>query len=275
MLFLLFSHKTNTMRNKLLLTLVVSCVLTACAKSPMGRNQLMMMPDTQVNQMGLQAFTQLKQTKPVSRNPHYINFVNCVAHPLTQQVGEGAWEIVVFEDATLNAFALPGNKIGVHSGLVNMVDNPAELAAVIGHEIGHVLAKHTNERMSGETVTKRGMGLLGAVVGIDQSISMQLGMSALGLGLQYGVLMPYGRTHESEADVMGLDLMAKSGFDPRQSINLWVKMSQARNGQAQPEYLSTHPSDATRIDNLNQNMAGAMQEYQQAKAQGKHPNCSK
>jgi len=104
---------------------------------------------------------------------------------------------------------------------------------------------------------------------------MQLGMSALGLGLKYGVLMPYGRTHESEADVMGLDLMAKSGFDPRQSINLWVKMSQARNGQAQPEYLSTHPSDATRIDNLNQNMAGAMQEYQQAKAQGKHPNCSK
>ncbi|MEI6145242.1 MAG: M48 family metallopeptidase [Methylococcales bacterium] len=263
------------MRNKLLLILVASCVLTACAKSPMGRNQLMMMPDTQVNQMGLQAFTQLKQTKPVSRNPHYINFVNCVAHPLTQQVGEGAWEIVVFEDATLNAFALPGNKIGVHSGLVNMVDNPAELAAVIGHEIGHVLAKHTNERMSGETVTKQGMGLLGAVVGIDQSISMQLGMSALGLGLQYGVLMPYGRTHESEADVMGLDLMAKSGFDPRQSINLWVKMSQARNGQAQPEYLSTHPSDATRIDNLNQNMAGAMQEYQQAKAQGKHPNCSK
>ncbi len=275
MLFLLFSHKTNTMRNKLLLTLVASCVLTACAKSPMGRNQLMMMPDTQVNQMGLQAFTQLKQTKPVSRNPHYINFVNCVAHPLTQQVGEGAWEIVVFEDATLNAFALPGNKIGVHSGLVNMVDNPAELAAVIGHEIGHVLAKHTNERMSGETVTKQGMGLLGAVVGIDQSISMQLGMSALGLGLQYGVLMPYGRTHESEADVMGLDLMAKSGFDPRQSINLWVKMSQARNGQAQPEYLSTHPSDATRIDNLNQNMARAMQEYQQAKAQGKHPSCSK
>jgi len=241
----------------------------------MGRNQLMMMPDTQVNQIGLQAFSQLKQTKPVSRNAQYINFVNCVAHPLTQQVGEGAWEIVVFEDATLNAFALPGNKIGVHSGLVNMVDNPAELAAVIGHEIGHVLAKHSNERMSGETVTKQGMGLLGAVVGIDQSITMQLGMSALGLGLKYGVLMPYGRTHESEADVMGLDLMAKSGFDPRQSVNLWVKMSQARNGQAQPEYMSTHPSDASRIDNLNQNMARAMQEYQQAKAQGKHPNCSK
>jgi predicted Zn-dependent protease len=100
-------------------------------------------------------------------------------------------------------------------------------------------------------------------------------MSALGLGVQYGVLLPFSRTQESEADVIGLDLMAKSGFDPRQSINLWVKMSQASQGQTPPEFMSTHPADSTRMDNLNKNMPRALQEFQQAQAQGKRPYCSK
>lgn len=263
------------MRKKLFLTLVASCILTACAKSPTGRNQFMMMQDTQMDQMGLQAFSKLKQTKPASGNKRHTRFVNCIAKPITQLVGGGNWEIVVFEDKELNAFALPGNKIGVYTGLINMVDNQDQLAAVIGHEIGHVLAKHSNERLSQETAVSQGMDVVKAVAGAPQSPLGQIGMAALGLGVEYGVLLPYSRTQESEADVIGLDLMAKAGFNPEQSINLWQKMAQASAGQTPPEFMSTHPADATRIANLNKNMPKALQLYQQAQASGKHPNCSK
>jgi predicted Zn-dependent protease len=263
------------MRNKLFLTLVACCVLTACTKSPTGRTQFMMMPDTEMSQMGLQAFTKLKQTKPVTTNSRYTSFVNCIAQPITQLVGGGVWEIVVFEDSSLNAFALPGNKIGVYTGLVNMVTDQSQLAAVIGHEIGHVLAKHSNERMSQQTAVSQGMSMVGAVVGAPTTAMGQLGMSALGMAAEYGVLLPYSRTQESEADVIGLDLMAKSGFDPRQSLVLWQKMSQASGGQEPPEFMSTHPANASRISELSNNMPRAVQEYQQAQASGRHPNCSK
>lgn len=260
------------MRKKLFFILMASCLLSACVKSPTGRSQLMMMPDAQMDQMGLQAFEKLKQTKPVSNNSRYTQFVNCIAQPITRIVGGGQWEIVVFEDDSLNAFALPGNKIGVYTGLINMVDNSSQLAAVIGHEIGHVLAKHSNERMSHETAAQQGMSVIGAVVGTPSSALGQVGMAALGLGVEYGVLLPYSRTQESEADIMGLGLMAKAGFDPRESINLWQKMSQAGNGQTPPEFMSTHPGNASRINELNRNMPQALQQYQVA---GNHPNCSK
>jgi predicted Zn-dependent protease len=234
----------------------------------------MMMPDNQMDQMGIQAFSKLKQTQPVSRNARYTNFVNCIARPITQIVGGGAWEVVVFENKELNAFALPGNKIGVYTGLVNMVDNQEQLAAVIGHEIGHVIAKHSNERASNEAAMSQGMGIVSAVVGTPQTAMGQLGMAALGIGAQYGVLLPYSRTQESEADVIGLELMAKAGFNPQQSIRLWQKMSQASQGQP-PEFMSTHPADSTRIEGLSRNMPKALQAYQQAQASGKHPNCNK
>lgn len=262
------------MRNKFFLSLVASCILTACATSPTGRSQLMMMPDAEMDQMGLQAFSQIKQSKPVSSNSRYKKFVTCIAKPLTQQIG-GNWEVVVFEDETLNAFALPGKKIGVHTGLIKLVDNQDQLAAVIGHEIGHVLAKHSNERMSQEKAVGTGLSVVSAVVGTPSSVLGQVGMAALGVGAQYGVLLPYSRTHESEADIIGLDMMAKSGFDPRQSVRLWQKMSQASQGQEPTEFLSTHPANATRIDDLNKNMSKAMQTYQQAQALGRNPRCSK
>lgn len=259
------------MRNKLFLTLAASCILTACATSPTGRSQLMMMPDAEMDQMGLQAFSQIKQSKPVSTSSRYKKFVTCIAKPLTQQIG-GNWEVVVFEDETLNAFALPGKKIGVHTGLIKLVDNQDQLAAVIGHEIGHVLAKHSNERMSQEKAVGTGLSVVSAVVGTPTSVLGQVGMAALGVGAEYGVLLPYSRTHESEADLIGLDMMAKAGFDPRQSVRLWQKMSQASQGQEPTEFLSTHPANATRIDDLNKNMPKAFQQYQ---ASGRHPNCSK
>lgn len=231
------------------------------------------MPDNQINQMGLQAFSTLKQQKKISANPKFKQFTLCIANQITQEVG-GKWEIVVFEDNSLNAFALPGNKIGVYTGLIRMVDNQDQLAAVIGHEIGHVLAKHSNERASQEMALNQGMGILQAMTNPTTPMG-QTAFGLLGVGAQYGVLMPYGRTQESEADMIGEDLMAKSGFNPEQSIGLWKKMEQASQGKQPPEFMSTHPSHATRMQDLQAHMPQALQYFQQAQAAGKKPQCSK
>lgn len=261
------------MLNKLLLSLACALTLSACATSPTGRSQFIYMPDSQLNQMGLQSFENLKKEKPISTNRRHIQFANCVAEALVHEAG-GDWEVVVFEDKSLNAFALPGNKIGVHSGLIELVDNQDQLAAVVGHEIGHVQAKHSNERMSQETAVSTGLSLIQAVSAPETALG-KTALGLLGVGAQYGIILPYSRTHESEADIIGLDLMAKAGFDPRQSITLWKKMAAASTGPAPAEFLSTHPSNSTRINDLNSHMSKVMPAYQQAKSIGKQPRCSK
>lgn len=261
------------MFKKKLSVLVIASLLAACAVSPTGRNQLVFMPDAQINQMGLQAFDTLKQEKPVSNNARYTQVARCIAQALTREVGGGNWEVVVFEDQSPNAFALPGNKIGVHTGMIQLVENQDQLAAVIGHEIGHVQARHSNERVSQEMAVSQGMALIQAV-SAPQTALGQTAIGLLGIGAQYGVLMPYSRTHESEADIIGVDLMAKAGFDPRQSINLWQKMDQTAQGQQPIEFMSTHPSHSTRIQDLNQHMPAAMGLFQQAQSMGKQPRCN-
>jgi predicted Zn-dependent protease len=250
---------------------VCAILLTACATSPTGRRQFIMMPDNQINQMGLQAFDTLKSDKKISYNSQYNQATICIANAITQIVG-GNWEVVVFEDKSPNAFALPGNKIGVHTGMLQLVDNQEQLAAVIGHEIGHVLAKHSNERASQEMAVSQGLNILGAMTAPTSALG-QLGFGLLGVGAEYGVLKPYGRTQESEADIIGVDLMAKAGFDPRHSISLWQKMEQATQGQQPVEFMSTHPSHATRIKELDQHMQQAMGLFQQAQSMGKQPRC--
>ncbi|MCK5889018.1 MAG: M48 family metallopeptidase [Methylococcales bacterium] len=258
---------------KKILPLVCISLLAACATSPTGRSQFIYLSDTEVNKMGLQAFDELKQKKPLSPNAKYTQFVNCIAEAITHESG-GAWEVQVFEDESLNAFALPGNKIGVHTGLIELVDNEHQLAAVIGHEVGHVLARHGNERMSQKSAVNTGVSLVTAVSAPTSALG-QLAVGALGLGAQYGILLPFSRTHESEADIIGMDLMAKAGFDPRQSVNLWQKMAGASKGPATSEFMSTHPSHDTRISELSEHMPKAMKFYQQAQSIGKIPNCTK
>lgn len=258
------------MVSKILLAALSVWIVTACVTSPTGRNQLIFMPDDQVNQMGLQAFNDLKQKKQLSHTPSYYQLVQCVASALTREVSGGVWEVQVFEDESFNAFALPGNKIGVHTGLLQLTGgNQDQLAAVIGHEIGHVLARHSNERLSQEVAMKTGMGMIQSAGALGPVTS-----GLLGIGAQYGVLLPYSRSHESEADVIGLELMAKAGFDPRQSVMLWQTMSQVNQGGQPPEFMSTHPANASRIEGLQQHMANALRLQQQAWAAGKQPQCS-
>lgn len=258
---------------------LAATVLAACAVSPTGRRQLQLFPASEMAQMGDQSYRQLKQQKPVSNDQSKTRFVNCVVDALTAVVGPpkdgGQWRVTLFKaDDTVNAFALPGGNIGVYTGLLKVTQNAAQLAAVIGHEIGHVEAGHGNERLSTTYATQTGLQLIQALSGVSGVAGGQQIMALLGLGAQVGVLLPFSRAQESEADVLGLSYMAKAGFDPRQSIDLWHNMSKA-GGKAPPEWLSTHPSNENRIQNLESRMPQAMQLYRQAQAQGHHPHCNR
>ena len=256
-----------------ILLLLMMTSITACTTTPTGRSQLAFMPDNELDSMGLQAFANLKKEKEINQNTQENEFVRCIAKAITREVG-GKWEVVVFEDKTLNAFALPGGKIGVHTGLIELVDNQHQLASVIGHEVGHVLAKHSNERMSQKLGTQIGISLVAAVAAPRTPLG-QSAVGLLGVGTQYGLIMPFSRLHESEADEIGVELMAKAGFNPSESVTLWQKMAQASQGGQPPEFLSTHPSHETRIDDLRTHLPKAMQIMRQAHAAGKNPNCIK
>jgi predicted Zn-dependent protease len=245
-------------------------ILASCATSPTGRSQLILMPESQMNQMGLQAFTNIKDETPVERNRAKNSYVQCVANAITREIG-GTWEVVVFRDDAANAFALPGGKIGVNTGLLKVAENQHQLATVIGHEVAHVLSHHSNERVSQKFAVEQGLGLINAVAS-PQSGTGQTLMGLMGVGAQYGILLPYNRTQESEADLLGLDIMANAGFDPRESTRLWVNMGRANKGSP-PEFLSTHPSHGTRITDLNRHMAVALNLRNKARQAGKRPAC--
>jgi len=249
--------------------LLVLAALAGCGTSPTGRNQLLVFPADQLDAMGVQAFEEMRTQLPVESDPEINNYVRCVATAITDQVKDKrtTWEVVVFKDDTPNAFALPGGKMGVYTGMLKVAKNQNQLAAVLGHEVGHVLAQHGNERISQQQLTNVALAAA-AGSGYLDTASMQ----ALGLGAQIGILLPYSRTHESEADIIGLDLMAEAGFDPRQSVKLWKNMEKAGGG-APPEFLSTHPASSTRIDSLLTEMADALQTYNEARAKGNKPRC--
>lgn len=259
----------------LCLLIIISTFFSSCAKSPLGRNQLKLYSSSQLAGMGEQAFAGMKTEQNVSRQSVSNQYVKCIANAITQHVPKsvfaGEWELVVFDSPQINAFALPGGKIGVYTGLIDLSENQHQLAAVIGHEVGHVIAEHGNERMSSSALIGVGMEITNQLLKTNEIASSNMIMAGLGLGVQVGVQLPFGRTHESEADLIGLDLMAKAGFDPQQSINLWQNMDKASGDNRQPELLSTHPLPATRIKNLANNMPSALKHYGLAITK---PNCN-
>ncbi|MHA7837295.1 MAG: M48 family metallopeptidase [bacterium] len=261
--------------------LLALLLLLACATSPTGRRQLLLMPESQMAEMGRSAFTEMKSEMPtVADGSDQAVYVRCVADAIVEtlrpeQVRGLAiqeWEVEVFQDDSANAFALPGGKIGVHTGLLRVAENQDQLATVVGHEIGHVLAQHGNARVSNSQLAQSGLAIASVFMGGDPQTQQQL-MGLLGLGVQVGVLMPFSRAHESEADEIGLELMARAGFDPREAVSLWQNMGQAAGGQAPPEFLSTHPSHGTRITQLQQKMNEVLPIYQRAREEGRTPEC--
>ncbi len=259
----------------------------ACSTSPTGRQQLKVVGQSEMAQMGAQSFAQIKKQQRVSKDPAVNSYVQCITDALVKafkvkdapknlevSVYEDAperWEVRVFDDPSANAFALPGGYIGVHTGLLKVAQTPDQVAAVIGHEIGHVIADHGNERVSQNVLAQTGMSIASLVIS-GESQEGQLALAALGVGTQFGILLPYSRAHESEADILGIRYMAHAGFDPRASVELWKNMKKASGG-APPEFMSTHPNPDTRIERLEDEMSNSLKIYQNARNQGRSPNC--
>ena len=263
-----------TITKYITVTLIITG-LSSCATSPEGRHQFKLLPEAQMNAMGAQSFEQIKQQTPLSKDQNINQYVLCIANKIIPQVKQNpdprSWEVQVFDDAQANAFALPGYKIGVYTGLLKYAKNQDQLAAVMGHEIAHVIANHSNERVSSQIATQAGMEIASAVLGATQDSNNAMILAGLGLGVQYGITLPYSRSHESEADLIGLDLMAKAGFNPQESVALWKNMSQA--GASPPEFMSTHPSSDTRIKQLKERIPKASIAYQQAVSRGQRAMC--
>jgi len=263
---------------KLVSILIISTVafgIASCATSPEGRKQLKLVSDEQIDAMGIQSFEQMKKDLPISDDKNIQQYVNCIANKIIPHVKQNpnpsAWEVVVFEDEQANAFALPGYKIGVYTGLLKYAKNQDQLAAVMGHEVAHVIAEHGNERVSNQMATEAGLSIAAVLLGTEQDDNTALIMAGLGLGAQYGVILPFSRSHESEADLIGLELMAQAGFDPQESVTLWQNMAQS--GLSPPEFLSTHPSSDTRIEKLRERIPQVLPAYQQAVTNGQRANC--
>jgi predicted Zn-dependent protease len=253
-----------------------SGLVMGCETNPYtNRSQVMVVPQAQAVQMGEQAFQQILSDPKtqVSQSSEDKEAVNRVAKRIIEaakqsKYAESAnafnWEVEVFKnDKTQNAFALPGGKIAVYTGIFPVAKNDAGLAAIMGHEVVHALARHGSERMSQEVLAQA--GLTAAALGVGASgagpLAGQATMAALGLGAQVGVLLPFSRTHESEADYIGLLLAAAAGYDPQEAVRVWQRMQQGREG-APPEFMSTHPSDDTRIERLKQWMPEALKIFQ-------------
>ncbi|GAA0842416.1 M48 family metallopeptidase [Marinobacter szutsaonensis] len=248
----------------LILGLLAIFFLTGCQDSPTGRNQLALVPDAVMADIGQQSFAQMKEQNPVLEDPQVNGVVQCIAGELVQAAAEQfpavsmpeSWEVVVFRNDTPNAFALPGGKIGVHTGLLRIAETPAQLATVISHEVAHVLADHGNERLTQELGLKAGLLLVGLFT--ESEIAEDQLQNALGIGARLGITLPFSRAHESEADLMGLSIMARAGFNPEQSVALWRNMARA-SGEQPLEFLSTHPNHDTRIGDLSARMESANQ----------------
>jgi len=261
--------------NLVVATLLATLVL-ACTTSPTGRRQFQMMPESQLDQMGSQTYQRMKKEKPTVESGPSVTYANCLTNALIDVVPReyqrDDWEVTVFRSDQVNAFALPGGKIGIYTGLMKVAETPDQLAAVVAHEIGHVMAEHGNERVSNQFAAQMSMAVASAAIANRSEHSQEL-MALLGVGTQVGILLPFSRAHEREADDIGLDLMAKAGFNPEESVALWQNMAEEKGGGSPPELLSTHPANDTRIKNLRSQMDGARDTYRRARSQGRTPNC--
>ncbi|MBD3315051.1 MAG: M48 family metalloprotease [Chitinivibrionales bacterium] len=174
------------------------------------------------------------------------------------------WEFNLIEDSAINAFAMPGGKVGVFTGMMPVAETETGLAVVMAHEIAHVIAQHGNERMSQALLVQLGGAALSVALAERPAETRRLFLAAYGLGSQLGVLLPYSRLHESEADRLGLIFMAKAGYNPREAVDFWQRMEEASEGGAPPAFLSTHPTHQQRIENLREQMPEALEYYREA-----------
>ncbi len=228
-----------------------------------GRSQLVDISREQEKALGLQSYQQLLSQEKVMRSGQAVDLVRDIGYRLAKVIEEDLdfdWEFNVIDSEQANAFALPGGKVAVYTGILPVVENIDGLSAVMGHEIAHAVARHGAERMAHQKLVQYGSMAAGMALGSMDVGTQRMVMGALGMGAQYGVLLPFSRKHESEADYMGLIYTARACFDPREAPEIWVRMGEYHKGQGQPsEFMSTHPSHETRIRQLNAWMPEALE----------------
>lgn len=236
--------------------------ITGCANNAaLGRSQLLLVSDSELAQLGAQSWTQALQQNRQSSDPALRRRVEGVGERIVrtadqrfpeQNLTQYNWEFAVFEDDTVNAWVMPGGKVGFHTGLLEIMDNDDQIAAVMGHEAGHVVGRHSAERYSKQLAAAGGVALAGVALeagGVDNSALIA---GILGAGVTFGLILPYSRMHEYEADRLGADLMVAADYRAAEAVRFWETMTQ-QSGQKPLEFMSTHPSDQNRI--------AAMQSY--------------
>lgn len=217
-----------------------------------GRKQVIDISPEQEAQLGLQSYEQVLEQSDIVQSGPEKDLVESVGRKIAQAVNnpDFQWEFNLIRSPQINAFCLPGGKVAVYSGILPVAQNADGLAVVMGHEIAHALSRHGAERLAQERIAQFGQMAMRVAVG-DMDIQQQRAlMGAFGLGSQYGVLLPFSRKHESEADYIGLIVMARACFHPEVAVDFWRRMSEANSGQTPPQFASTHPSDTTRIAQL-------------------------
>ncbi len=255
--------------------LCLSVFLFSCASVPVTeRKGLHLVPDSEIAAMSYQEYNKVLRKSKLSTDTAKVNMVQRVgrriaaaSEELLQESGRGAdirnykWEFNLIEDdKTVNAWCMPGGKIAVYTGLLPITQDENGLAVVMAHEVAHAIARHGNERMSQGLLAQFGAIGLSLALSTKPGITSDIFMQAYGVGTQVGFLLPYSRVHESEADHIGLILMAKAGYDPHGAIALWKRMS-AKGGSRPPEFLSTHPEPESRISNIEAEIPEAMKYY--------------
>ena len=248
------------------LIIVILFLSLSCTTVPItGRKQFIILPDYAMLSMSLQQYNEFLKTNKISSNQEQTQMVKKVGRKIQMAVEQYftdknmsytlrdyKWEFNLIESEEKNAWAMPGGKVVVYEGLLPITRDEAGLAVVMGHEIAHAIAKHGNERMSqGLIVQMGGMALTKAMAEKPEK-TRRLWMTAFGVGAQFGVMLPFSRYQESEADHLGLVFMAKAGYDPNEAVEVWKRMAQMKEGQTPPEFLSTHPSDETRIRKIKE-----------------------
>lgn len=267
-----FVEKTKMYRYLTILTAIL--FLYSCSKVAItGRSQFDIVPDGEMQSMSYSQYQKVLSSSKLSSNAAQVELVRRVGrniqlavekyfadNKMSSQLKGYAWEFNLIEDPQVNAWCMPGGKVAVYTGILSFTQNEEGLAVVLGHEVSHAIAKHGSERMSQQMVEQMGGVALSLAIATQPTQTQQLFMTAYGLGAQYGVLLPYSRLHETEADHLGLLFMAMAGYDPSSAVTFWQRMA-AQGGPKPPEIFSTHPSDQTRIANIQKELPEAMKYY--------------
>jgi predicted Zn-dependent protease len=262
-------------RNFILVMVLFAFFLAGCSTVPVtGRQQFNIVPDSTLVSMSLQEYQKFLSTHQLSQNTQQTRMVKnagariaraveqyLTENNMAQELQNYQWEFNLIESDEVNAWAMPGGKVVVYTGILPIAKNESGLAVVMGHEIAHVVAEHGNERMSQALAMQMGGIALSTALSTQPAQTRELWMKAFGVGAQYGLMLPYSRLQESEADHLGLIFMAMAGYDPHTAVDFWSRMAAQKGGQAPPEFLSTHPSDETRIQKIKSLIPEAMQYY--------------